>query len=369
MSKRFLIIGALVVALCGALVAWNIIRSTMAANYFAHAGRPPATIEAVTVTSGTWQPGIEAAGTARAQMGADLAIQAAGVVRAINFKSGDSATQGELLAQIDDSPEQADMATAQANIVVDQRNLDRLTKLRKNGFATQQDWDNAKAQLDVAKSSYEHASALAALKAIKAPFDGITGIAQVNVGQYVQVGTVIVTLQNLDAMKVDFTVPEQVAGSLKIGLPVHFGVEETGYPMTGRLIGFDPKVDPATHLVSAQALLDNQDHKVLPGQFLRVRIDLPSEPDVLTLPQTAVITSLYGDYVYLVESDDSAKNGMKKAVQTFVQTGRRDQGLIEIKSGLKAGDEVVSAGQNKLQNGAPIIVAPAAQVSNSGGAP
>lgn len=368
MSKRFLIIGALVLALCGGLVFWNIFQNTMRASYFAHAGRPPATIEAVSVASSTWQPGIVAVGTARAQMGADLAAQAAGVIRVINFKSGDTATQGQLLVQLDDSPERADMASAQASIVADQRNFDRLTKLRKNGYATQQDWDNSRAQLDVAKSAYEHASALAALKVIKAPFGGIAGIPQVNVGQYVQVGTVIVTLQNLDAMKVDFTVPEQSSGRLEIGLPVHFGIDETGYPLTGHLIGIDPKVDPKTHLVAVQALLDNSDHKVLPGQFLRVRIDLPSEPDVLSLPQTAVITSLYGDYVYAVENDDSAKNGGKKAVQTFVQTGRREQGLIEIKSGLKAGDEVVSVGQNKLQNGAPIVVKPSSQASNSGGA-
>ncbi len=367
MSKRFLIIGALVIALCGGLVVWNIIRSTMAANYFAHAGRPPATIEAVSVTSGTWQPGIEAVGTARAQMGADLAAQAAGVIRAIDFKSGDEAKQGQLLVQIDDSPEQADMASAQANITVYQRNLDRLTKLRKNGYATQQDWDNTKAQLDVAKSAYQHASALAALKAIKAPFDGTAGIPQVNVGQYVQVGTIILTLQNLDEMKVDFTVPEQSAGELKVGLPVEFGVDESSYPLSGRLIGIDPKVDPKTHLVSVQALLDNADHKVLPGQFIRVRIDLPPEPNVMSLPQTAVITSLYGDYVYVVTKDDSAKNGMKKAVQTFVQTGRREQDVVEIKSGLKPGEEVVSVGQNKLQNGAPIIVAPTSQASNAGG--
>ena len=367
MSKRFLIIGALVVLLCGALIYWNVFRSAMMASYFAHAGRPPATVDTVHVETVTWRPGIEAVGTARAQQGADLAAQAAGVVRAINFKASDKAKQGELLVQIDDSPERADMATAQANILLYQRSLDRLTKLHDKGYVSQQDWDNTKAQLDVAKSAYERASAMAALKAIKAPFDGITGIPQINVGQYVQVGQVIVTIQDLDAMKVDFTVPEQLAGQIEIGQPVQFGIDETSYPLTGHLIGVDPKVDPKTHLVSAQALLDNPEHKILPGQFLRVRIELGAEPGVLSLPQTAVITSLYGDYVYLVAADDQAKNGIKKAVQTFIQTGRRELGAIEIKSGLKVGDEVVSAGQNKLQNGAPIIVSNTSQASISGG--
>lgn len=354
--------------LCGGLVAWNLFRNAMMAAYFAHAGRPPAAVDTVHVEAVTWKPGIEAVGTARAQQGADLAAQAAGVIRAINFKAGDKATQGELLVQIDDSPERADMATAQANILLNQRSLDRLTKLHDKGFVSQQDWDNTKAQLDVAKSAYERASAMAALKAIKAPFDGITGIPQINVGQYVEVGKVIVTLQDLDAMKVDFTVPEQTAGQLEVGQPVQFGIDQTNYSLTGHLIGIDPKVDPATHLVSAQALLDNPEHKVLPGQFLRVRIELSAEPGVLSLPQTAVVTSLYGDYVYRIANDDGAKNGGKKAVQTFVQTGRRELGAVEIKSGLKAGDEVVSAGQNKLQNGAPVIVSNAAQASNAGGA-
>lgn len=368
MSKRFVIIGALIVLLCVGLVAFNYVRKAAMSAYFAHAGRPPVTVETVNAETTTWKPGIEAVGTTRALNGADLSVQAAGVVRAIGFAAGDKATLGQLLVQIDDSAEQADMAAAQADINLNQRQLDRLTTLRQKGYAAQSTWDDARARLDVAKSSYAHAQATAELKAIKAPFDGIIGIPQVDVGQFAPVGMVVVTLQNLDQMKVDFTVPEQDAAQLQPGQTVRFGVDQGELPYAGRLTGVDPKVDPKTHLVAAQALLDNPEHKVLPGQFLRVRVELGAEPGVLIVPQTALITSLYGDYIYVVAKQGEGDKAELIARQTFVTAGRRDFQSVEIKSGLKPGDQVISAGQNKLQNGARVIIESPPQVSNAGGA-
>ena len=364
MSKRFVVIGALVLLLCGGLVAFNLFRSAASAAFFAHAGRPPAVVAAAKVQAVTWTPGIEAVGTARAQSGADLSVQAAGVVRAIDFQAGDKVTAGQLLVQIDDSAEQADMSSAQASIKLDQAELTRATTLLKKGYATQETVDNAQAQLNVAQASYDHAKAIADLKAIKAPFDGVVGIAQVNVGQLVPVSTVVVTLQDLDHMKIDFTVPEQSVDQIKTGQVVHLGTDPDHLNLQGKLIGIDPKIDPATHLVSAQAELDNQDRQVLPGEFLRVRVELGAVPDVLSLPQTAVITSLYGDYVYVVTPEGAGSKALK-AVQTFVQTGRRELGKIEITSGLKVGELVVTAGQNKLQNGATVLIDNSAQASNS----
>jgi membrane fusion protein (multidrug efflux system) len=369
MSKRFLIIGVLVLVLCAGLVAFNFIRSAAIANFFAHRGQPPVAVEAVPVQSSTWQPTVQAVGTARAQQGADLAVQAAGVVKSIDFTPDERVTAGQLLVQIDDSAEQADMASAQASINVDERKLDRLTALRKRGVASQSDWDDANAALQVAKSTYARAKAIAQLKAIKAPFDGVVGIARVNVGQYATAGTVVVTLQNLDAMKVDFTVPEDQAGDLHAGQVMHYGVTSDNMLFAGKLIGVDPKVDPQSRLVAAQGVLDNPGGRVTPGEFLRVAVDLSAEPDTLTLPQTAVISTLYGDYVYLVQSE-KAKDGKSELIahQTFVHVGRRDASRIEITDGVKEGDLVVSAGQNKLRNNAHVTVSNPAQVSEAGSA-
>jgi membrane fusion protein (multidrug efflux system) len=158
-------------------------------------------------------------------------------------------------------------------------------------------------------------------------------------------------------MKVDFTVPEQVAEKVKVGTPAHFGPSDADLPLSGVITGIDPRIDPATRLVAMQARIDgNEDGKVQPGQFLRVRIDLPSEPDVLTVPQTAVITSLYGDYVYAVEEDTSQKEPRLIARQVFVKVGRREGMNAEILSGLDPGQRVVTSGQNKLQAGSVLKI-------------
>jgi membrane fusion protein (multidrug efflux system) len=365
MSKRILIIGLLVVVLCGGLVAYNLLPGLFGGgkSFFGRGGRPPVTVEAVTVKSITWQPSVEAVGTARASEGADLAVSAAGIVRTIAFAANDRATAGQLLVQIDDSQERADMAAAQANINLYQRQLDRSASLKARGFETQANIDNLRAQLEVARSTYSHAQATAQLKAIKAPFDGLLGIPRVNIGQYVSAGTPIVTLQNLSLMKVDFTVPEQSAARLAAGQVARFGVAPEDLPFKGRIIGIDPKVDPETRLVAVQGELENPDGRVLPGQFLRVRVELAAEPNVLALPQTAVVTSLYGDYVYAVvpAKGPDGKEAMT-AKQVFVHTGRHDLDTVEILDGLKEGDLVVSAGQNKLQNNARVAVEGPAQV-------
>jgi membrane fusion protein (multidrug efflux system) len=168
---------------------------------------------------------------------------------------------------------------------------------------------------------------------------------------------VIASFQDLQSMKVDFTVPEQAAGEVKLGQEVRLGVSETDLPFTGRIIGKDPRVDPKTRLVSVQALIEaNRDGAILPGQFLHVEVVLPPQPNVVTLPQTAVITSLYGDYVYTVESEERDGQQVQAVKQVFVKAGRRRGGSVEVLSGVTPGQQVVASGQNKLQAGATVKV-------------
>ena len=157
-------------------------------------------------------------------------------------------------------------------------------------------------------------------------------------------------------MKVDFTVPEQAATNVKIGQPVRFGATEGDLSLKGKIIGIDPRVDPQTRLVSVQAGLDESDSGiVVPGQFLRVRIDLPAERNILTVPQTAVVSSLYGDYVFVAE-DNTATPPKLVAKQLFVKVGRREGPNVEIISGVEAGQKVITSGQNKIQAGAPVKI-------------
>ena len=375
MNGRVVIVAIAIGVLCAGLVAFNF----LGAFLFAGAGfmqPPPTNVEVVTAEPGPWEPGIEAVGTARAAQGADVAVEIAGVVRAINFKSNDRAKAGQLLVQIDDSVERADMTAARANSNLYAAQLKRSQALRGKGFVSQANLDTVQAQLGVAKSASERAQAIIDQKSIEAPFAGTLGIARVDVGQYVTIGTVVVTLQDLDRMKVDFTIPEQAAVALKMDQPARFGQEKANLNLNGRIIGIDPKADPGSRLVAVQAQIDNANGQIRPGQFLSVRVDLPTENNVIALPQTAVMPSLYGDYVYVAAPPDpappagtegSAGNAVAApapqggppqlvAKQVFVTIGRRDGRRVEITKGLNPGDKVIASGQNRLQNKAPVQI-------------
>jgi len=158
-------------------------------------------------------------------------------------------------------------------------------------------------------------------------------------------------------MKVDVTVPEQAAGRIKLGQEVRLGMTEDNLPFSGKVVGKDPRVDPKTRLVSVQAIVeDNKDGAILPGQFLHVEVILPPEPNVVTVPQTAVITSLYGDYVYTIDQEEKAGQQVQVAKQVFVKTGRRRGGSLEVLSGITPGQQVVASGQNKLQAGSTVKI-------------
>ncbi|BCW88112.1 Multidrug export protein AcrE [Alphaproteobacteria bacterium SO-S41] len=362
MSRRGIILVSIVAVICVGLVGFNLFMQGFIASMMANQHRPPVPVSAIKVEAITWAPGIDAVGTAKAGSGADLAIEAAGVVKSIAVASNQKVTANQLLVQIDDSVEQANMLSAQAAIKLAQADVDRITPLVRRGASAQATLDQAVAQLETARANYAGFLAVTEQKAIQAPFGGIVGVPRVVVGQYVAVGTIVLTLQDIDRILVDFTVPEQEAGLLAKGQKARFGITTDNLAFSGTVTGFDPKVDPQTRLISAQALLDAPAGRILPGQFLRVRVSLPEEANVIAVPETAVVPSLYGDYVLLVVTDPPAEGAAADAAprevvrQTFVTTGRRDGQRIEVTKGLKAGDTIVVAGQNRLQNGAAVTV-------------
>lgn len=380
MIKRFIIVFILLVLVCGGLIGFNIVRDQKIAEFFANMPPQTVAVSATEVETGEWRPGIEAVGTVKAVRGVDLGAETSGVVRSVNFSSNDRVSAGEVLVQLDDEVEKAQIPGAEAALKNAQSHLKRIRNLRDKAVATESDLDSAVNSVAAARSELERLRAVVAQKAIKAPFDGVAGIPRIDVGQYVQPGTVIATFQDLDRLRVDFTVPERDAGLLSMGQSVRFGAEEGELAYDGRITGIDPKVDPSTRLVSVRAELDTPEKGLLPGQFVFVRVQLDTEPDVVALPQSSVITSLYGDYVYVLvpagpegqsaaadkgtgeggglvgtaEASEQGASGQPetyKADQVFVKVGRRNQGTIEVLSGLKPGQTVVTSGQNKLQNG------------------
>jgi len=356
----------LAVGLCGALIWFNFFRDKMIANFFATMQPPAQTVSASLVAAKEWTPGIPAIGTARANNGVELAVQIAGVVKDIYITPNKRFKKGDVLVQLDDSVEKADIVDALATLKLSEANLERSSNLQEKGYTPQSTYDQAFAQAASSRARVTRLQAIIDQKSLKAPFDGVAGISRIDIGQYLQAGSVVTTFQDLDSMKVDFKVPEALVDKLKVGTPVVFGVTEDAMPFKGQIIGTDPRIDPQTRLISVQAVLkDNKNEAVLPGQFLHVQVMLPSEQNVITIPQTAVVSSLYGDYVYVVETEKKDDKERQIVRQHFVKVGRREGGNSEILSGIEPGQMVVISGQNKLQPGGAVKINNSIDVSKA----
>ncbi len=361
MRKHFFggLAAVLALAVCAGLIWFNFFRQEMIGQFFASQKPPSQVVSTIEVTPDTWTPGIVAIGTARAAQGVQLAVQINGVVKQIAFEANDKVDKDQLLVQLDDAVERADLIDAEAAVKVAQAAERRSRRLRTSGFDSEAAFDKVTADLDAALSKLARTKAAIELKSLEAPFAGTIGIPRIEVGEYVSAGTVVATLQDLDHISVDFAVPEQFIAQVTMGQTVRFGFVEEKLGLSGRITGIDPRGDPQTRLVSVRAdITDDAGEIIIPGRFLHVRIDLPAEPNVIAVPQTSVVTSLYGDYVYKVVPDDredAAADG-KMLRQVFVKTGRREGQGIEILDGLAQGDVIVTAGQNKLQPGASVEV-------------
>jgi multidrug efflux system membrane fusion protein len=342
----------------GGIFTFNKMRQQGTAAYFANAVPPPTPVTAVAATAGPLPQFLEGIGSLTAVRQVKIAPELAGRVSKLEFDAGDTVHAGDPLVRLNDEIEQADLATYQAQARLAQADLARTQKLASRDFAAQATVDQNKAQLDQAAAGIARNEALIDQKLIKAPFDGQLGIRQVELGQYVSPGMTLVMLTQLDQMFVDFTLPEETRGQLKPGAEVEVRVDAfPGEVFEARLSTIDPQIDPGTRTIQLQATLDNPGHRLLPGMFANARLVLPPLNDVVTVPETAVTQTLYGDSVFLVETG-KGQDGKpaQKAVQTFVQSGAVRDGRIAIEKGVKAGDLVIESGQLKLQNGAAVAV-------------
>ena len=382
MIKRFIIALVFVVLVVGGIVGFNMFRDQAIQQFFATMKPPASAVSTVTVEPVTWTPGIDAIGTVSAAQGVDLTVVTAGVVKSLAFAANQVVEAGATLLELDAVVQQADLAAAQAQADLDTQALERARALQGRGVGSTVSLESASAAASVSAAQVARLQAVLDQKRLEAPFKGTMGIPRVEVGQYVSPGTTVATIQDLETMRADFSLPEQQLGSIRIGQQVRYGLEASDMPFTGEISGIEPKVDPTSRLVTVRATLANPDGRLSPGQFIRVRVVQPEEKDVLALPQTALVASLYGDYVFVVRPADetappaaetpatpaaaatetegaqqpAAAEPALKAVQVFVKAGRRNDGLVEILEGIKAGDQVVTAGQNRLSTGGPVTI-------------
>jgi multidrug efflux system membrane fusion protein len=297
-------------------------------------------------------------GTVAAVNQVTISAQVAGRVTKLMFESGVTVKQGDPLVQLDDASERADLANYAAQAKLAQANLTRTRTLASEKYATQASVDQQQSQLDVARAGIAKAQALIDQKLVKAPFPGELGIRQIDLGQYVGPGTAMVSLTNLSVVYVDFTLPEQARSQLAIGLPVE--VSADAFPdksFAAKISTIEPQIDPQTRAIKVRASLDNPERLLQPGMFARARVVLPPQPDVITVPETAVDYTVYGQSVFLIPEDGKTDDGKTKykAVQTFVTAGARQNGKVAIVKGLKAGDMVANAGQTRIFNGAAVV--------------
>ena len=290
-----------------------------------------------------WQTRLPAVGSLHAVEGADLASEVAGLVTRIGFAAGQDVRKGALLVQLRDDTERA-----AADLAV--QTYKRYAALIKTKAISQTNYDSALADMKSAQAAVEK-------KSIRAPFDGRVGIRNVDTGQYVAAGTVLVTLQQLDPIYVDFRVPQQQLALLKVGSKVLLTSDAVaGKTFVGEVAAFDPKVSEATRTVRVRAIVRNPDKKLLPGMFAAVIVDAGQPRRFMTLPQTAITFNTYGNTVFVIARQTVGGKAQLVAEQRFIVTGDTRGDQIAVLSGITSKDVVVSSGANKLKNGSVVIV-------------
>lgn len=364
MLKRMILMLIALVIVFGGVFGYKAIGIYFMKQYFAHYQPPPVSVEVTTVQTHDWQGRISAPAGLSAIQGVTISNEVAGVVKGIHFNSGDEVKQGDLLISLDDATEVADLAGLKAKAELARLTMNREAQLLKSNAAAATNYDTAHAEYEAALAAVQSQQALIAKKAIRAPFNGLLGIRQINIGQYLTAGTPIVTLQDQRQLYADFTLPEQDLPRIKVGLKVAIHVDT--YPkrmFDGTITAVAPQVESSTRNFQVQATLANPEHLLRAGMFARVDVLLPAQRSVLTLPSTAIAYNPYGDAVFLVKATKSAAGKQPLTVtRQFVITGAERDGQVEITSGLQAGDRVVTVGQLKLRNDSriEIVTGPAA---------
>ena len=356
--RWFIIVGLLLALLVGALVGFNAFRSHMIAQFFANNKPPPTSVTAVESKSEQIPNLLTAVGDLAAVHQVNVTSDVSGRIVDIMFTAGSSVKGGSPLVQLFDSPEQGDLASFKAQAIGASLALDRAKQLAARQFGPQSTVDAAQATYDQAVAGIAKTEAIISQKLVRAPFDGELGVRRVEVGQFLNAGTQVVTLTDLSMLYANFTVPERASAALKVGQTVRVAVDAyPGRTFDGKITTIEPQIAADTRNIRVQATIANPDHILKPGMFTTTTVVLPDNPPVVTVPETAVDYTLYGDSVFLItekKGDDGTTS--LTAVRTFVQTGNRVEGRTEILSGLKVGDRVVAVGQLKLQSGAAVAI-------------
>ena len=343
----------LVLAVGGGLV-WKFGGASQAGGW----AMPPAKVAVAPAVRADFPMALAGIGSLEATRQVLVPAEVDGRVTQILFTAGERVQAGQLLVQMNDAPEQGELARLQAQARNARTLLERTRRLLPQQAATREQLDQAQADYDQAAADIKRVQALIEQKRVKAPFDGVLGVRRVNLGQFAKAGDALVSLTDASTLYANITLPEQALGALRAGQPVTVTVDaHAGREFTGTVSTVEPQVDPGSRTVRVQATLPNADGALAAGMYAQGRIGLPDRPNVITVPETAVSYSAYGDSVYVLTPPKPGEDKAAPTVrQAYVKTAERVRGRVVVAEGLNAGDQVVTSGQLRLHNGAAVEV-------------
>ncbi|SQD77391.1 efflux RND transporter periplasmic adaptor subunit [Moritella yayanosii] len=341
-------------ALFGSVIVFNIMKQKGIAEYMANRPEPEFPVTVVDIKTSDWIPTIQAIGFIEPNQGVNIANEVAGKIDSITFDSGTKVTKGQLLVSLDSDVEKANLKSSQAKLNAAKSKFLRYEALYKKNAVSKEALDESEASYSSLLADIESQKATIARRQITAPFDGDIGLRNVFLGEYLSAGTSIVRLEDTSVMRLRFTVPQTQISKVYLGQEVEIFVD--AYPETvfnGKISAIEPAVNYQSGLIQIQADIPNNKSQLRSGMFARANVILPTIKDQITVPQTAITFTLYGDNVYLVREDE---NGDLRVTQSVVKVGERIDAIAHILEGVKAGDKIVTSGQVRLSNHAKVRI-------------
>jgi membrane fusion protein, multidrug efflux system len=358
-TMRMMVMLILVGLVFGGVFGFQAFKNAMIKKFMSAMASPAQTVSTVTATVEEWQPQIEAVGSLRAVNGADLSFEVPGIIKELHFKSGDDVSIGDILATLRADDDIARLEALQATANLSEITYQRDQEQFRIKAVSQATLDTDVANVKNANAQVAQQQAVVNKKTLRAPFAGHLGVRAIDIGQYINAGTTVVTLQALDPIYADFFLPQQALTQVRLEQVVTVRIDT--YPnqdFPGTITAINPKVDLATRNVQVRAALKNPDRRLLPGMYATVSISAGDRQRYVTLPQTAVTYNPYGETVFVVDSkgEDAQGKPQLTARQIFITAGSKRGDQVAILSGVEQGQTVVSAGQMKLRNGSPLII-------------
>ncbi len=353
MIKRLFFVLLFLGVVFGGIFGWKYYVGQMMAEQMAKP-QPPPVVTAAEVREETWRPSLRSVGSLVAINGVQVSTEVAGKVSALEFESGQRVAAGDVLVRLDDTVDRATLRGLIADRRLAEVQFERSADLLRRNAVSQSEHDEAKARFDSARAAVAEQQAIIGKKVIRAPFAGLLGLRRVDLGEYLSPGAHIVSLQALDPIYVDYTLPERYLTRVSRGQEVRLELDAfPGETITGEVTALDSGVDAGTRSITVRATVANPEDRLRPGMFAEVRTLMPGEERHLTVPRTAVSFNTYGDFVFVLEPGEG--DGLK-AVRRQVRTGPSREARVAVTEGLEPGERVVRAGTVKLRDGQTVTL-------------